>query len=384
MERGTSAVVVGAGLAGLAAARTLVAAGWQVRVFEASDAPGGRMRTDLVDGFRIDRGFQVLNSAYPELKTLGALAHRDDAVFDRGALLHLAGHRHRVVDPRQAAAGRPGRRRRTRRVAAREGRARRVPRRVRLRLDRPHPAPPRRRLPRPAPGLAPRRHRHRPVHPAVPVGRPARVGARDLGPLRRLGVALLRARRGLRPRRRDAASSPPRSRRTSPRGRSPTVPASTPCAPARSTSATRPNGPTPSSSPPTRAPRPPCSGGTPPRCTTSRPCGTPRRYGPPTGEAHRPRQRGRAVVNSVVITNVAPALLPRRPRAGGVVVPRGRHAGRSQPARHLARTVGHRRHGVGDGGGHEMRDALPALPGGSPLRKPVTVAPGPVRRGRLA
>lgn len=108
MERGTSAVVVGAGLAGLAAARTLVAAGWQVRVLEASDGPGGRMRTDRVDGFRIDRGFQVLNSAYPELQTLGALAHRDDAVFDRGALLHLAGRHHRVLDPRQQLRAAPG------------------------------------------------------------------------------------------------------------------------------------------------------------------------------------------------------------------------------------------------------------------------------------
>ncbi|MHA3703538.1 NAD(P)/FAD-dependent oxidoreductase [Jatrophihabitans sp. YIM 134969] len=108
MERGRSAVVVGAGLAGLAAARTLVAAGWQVRVLEASDAPGGRVRTDLVDGFRIDRGFQVLNSAYPELATLGALAHRDDAVFARGALLYRDGRRHRVLDPRRDPSSAPG------------------------------------------------------------------------------------------------------------------------------------------------------------------------------------------------------------------------------------------------------------------------------------
>lgn len=102
MSRGRSAVVVGAGLAGLAAARAFVAAGWQVQVLEASDAPGGRIRTDVVDGFRIDRGFQVLNSAYPELQTLGALAHTDDALFGRGALLSREGRLHRVLDPRQA------------------------------------------------------------------------------------------------------------------------------------------------------------------------------------------------------------------------------------------------------------------------------------------
>lgn len=95
-----SAVVVGAGLAGLSAARTLLAADWHVQVLEAGDAPGGRMRSDVVDGFTVDRGFQVLNSAYPQLQRLGPLAHTDDAPFSSGALLARAGHLHRVVDPR--------------------------------------------------------------------------------------------------------------------------------------------------------------------------------------------------------------------------------------------------------------------------------------------
>lgn len=60
-------LVVGAGLAGLRCARVLAAAGREVRVWEASDDIGGRVRTDLIDGFRCDRGFQVLNPAYPEL-----------------------------------------------------------------------------------------------------------------------------------------------------------------------------------------------------------------------------------------------------------------------------------------------------------------------------
>ena len=58
-------VVVGAGLAGLACATTLLRAGLDVVVVEASDAVGGRVRTDVVDGFRLDRGFQVLNTGYP-------------------------------------------------------------------------------------------------------------------------------------------------------------------------------------------------------------------------------------------------------------------------------------------------------------------------------
>ncbi|MEV4738036.1 MULTISPECIES: FAD-dependent oxidoreductase [unclassified Microbacterium] len=61
-------VVVGAGLAGLRCAGLLASRGLDVAVIEAGDAVGGRQRTDLVDGFRVDRGFQVLNPAYPALR----------------------------------------------------------------------------------------------------------------------------------------------------------------------------------------------------------------------------------------------------------------------------------------------------------------------------
>ncbi|MHA0287057.1 NAD(P)/FAD-dependent oxidoreductase [Mycobacterium sp. C3-094] len=60
-------LVVGAGLAGLRCASMLADAGREVQVWEAADDVGGRIRTDVVDGFRCDRGFQVLNPAYPEL-----------------------------------------------------------------------------------------------------------------------------------------------------------------------------------------------------------------------------------------------------------------------------------------------------------------------------
>lgn len=60
-------LVIGAGLAGLRCAGVLAAAGREVRVWEGGDDVGGRIRTDVVDGFRCDRGFQVLNPAYPEL-----------------------------------------------------------------------------------------------------------------------------------------------------------------------------------------------------------------------------------------------------------------------------------------------------------------------------
>ncbi|WP_439592478.1 FAD-dependent oxidoreductase [Microbacterium sp.] len=61
-------IVIGAGLAGLRASRVLAGAGCGVLTIDASDAVGGRQRTDTVDGFLLDRGFQVLNPAYPAIR----------------------------------------------------------------------------------------------------------------------------------------------------------------------------------------------------------------------------------------------------------------------------------------------------------------------------
>ncbi len=93
------AVIVGAGLAGLTAARTLTDAGREVVLLEASDGPGGRVRTDLVDGFRLDRGFQVLLTAYPDVARqldVDALALRR---FDPGSLVWIDDRLHAVGDP---------------------------------------------------------------------------------------------------------------------------------------------------------------------------------------------------------------------------------------------------------------------------------------------
>lgn len=68
MTESCEVLIVGAGLAGLQCARELQAAGREVRVWEASDAVGGRIRTDRIDGFLVDRGFQVLNPAYPAVR----------------------------------------------------------------------------------------------------------------------------------------------------------------------------------------------------------------------------------------------------------------------------------------------------------------------------
>ncbi len=72
-----SYVVIGGGLAGLSAALTLQDAGESVELFEASDGVGGRVRSDFIDGYILDRGFQLINSGYPEIKRLRVLDEID-------------------------------------------------------------------------------------------------------------------------------------------------------------------------------------------------------------------------------------------------------------------------------------------------------------------
>ncbi len=97
-------VVVGAGLSGLACARALHRAGRRVQVLEASDGVGGRVRTDVVDGFRLDRGFQVLNTGYPEARQVLDLDALDLRYFDSAVTIRRGGRLHRVANPLQAPA----------------------------------------------------------------------------------------------------------------------------------------------------------------------------------------------------------------------------------------------------------------------------------------
>ena len=94
--------VVGAGLAGLACARTLAHRGVSVTVFEAGDAVGGRVRTDRVEGFLVDRGFQVFLTAYPEASAVLDYVALDFRPFAPGALVRLDGRFERVGDPFRA------------------------------------------------------------------------------------------------------------------------------------------------------------------------------------------------------------------------------------------------------------------------------------------
>ena len=93
------AVVIGAGLAGLAAARQIKSHGKSVIVLEAQDGVGGRVRTDKVDGFLLDRGFQVLLTSYPELKTQVDMSALDLKMFSSGAVVMRNGKASVVTDP---------------------------------------------------------------------------------------------------------------------------------------------------------------------------------------------------------------------------------------------------------------------------------------------
>ena len=95
-------VVIGAGLAGLSAALTLQEAGHPVTVFDGADRAGGRIATDVIDGFVLDRGFQLINLNYPEIRRLGLGTELDFKSAPRTVGVCIANDRFVIGDPRQA------------------------------------------------------------------------------------------------------------------------------------------------------------------------------------------------------------------------------------------------------------------------------------------
>lgn len=101
MNQDPEVVIVGGGLAGLACAVRLDRAGVAYELFEAEPEFGGRVRTTVVDGYRLDHGFQVLLTGYPEARDVFDYEGLDLGFFDSGARIYRDKQAKRVVDPRR-------------------------------------------------------------------------------------------------------------------------------------------------------------------------------------------------------------------------------------------------------------------------------------------
>ena len=92
-------IVVGAGLSGLAASLEVERLGGSVTILERTNAIGGRVKTDLVNGFLLDHGFQVLLTSYPELKRLHILNSLNLRAFQSGAVCHRDHITYSLINP---------------------------------------------------------------------------------------------------------------------------------------------------------------------------------------------------------------------------------------------------------------------------------------------
>jgi phytoene dehydrogenase-like protein len=99
MPTSPDVLIVGGGLAGLCCARALQEKGVSFQILEASDGLGGRVRTDEVNGYLLDRGFQVLLTAYPEARRSLDYARLELKNFAPGAISWYAGRMNKLVDP---------------------------------------------------------------------------------------------------------------------------------------------------------------------------------------------------------------------------------------------------------------------------------------------
>ena len=91
--------IIGAGLSGLIAATVLEKNGFAPVIIEATDRPGGRVKTDMVEGYQLDHGFQVLLTAYPAAKKYLNLKALDLQKFKPGAAIFKEGKQVVIGDP---------------------------------------------------------------------------------------------------------------------------------------------------------------------------------------------------------------------------------------------------------------------------------------------
>jgi phytoene dehydrogenase-like protein len=93
-------LIVGAGLAGLACGKRLAECGVSFQILESADAAGGRFRTDLAQGYRLDRTFPCYFPAFPEGRRALDLDSLDLKPLARAVLVRFGGKFHRLADPR--------------------------------------------------------------------------------------------------------------------------------------------------------------------------------------------------------------------------------------------------------------------------------------------
>ncbi|CAD0007147.1 NAD(P)/FAD-dependent oxidoreductase [Flavobacterium salmonis] len=91
--------IIGAGAGGLAAARVLEDNGYSSTVLEAEKKIGGRLQTDIVEGYALDHGFQVFLTAYPAVNKYVDLASLNLAYFQPGAVIFNGGRQSLLGDP---------------------------------------------------------------------------------------------------------------------------------------------------------------------------------------------------------------------------------------------------------------------------------------------
>ncbi|WP_010518812.1 FAD-dependent oxidoreductase [Croceivirga radicis] len=99
MEKTANITIIGAGVSGLLAAKTLEEKGYSPTVLEATETVGGRVKTDFINSVPLDRGFQVLLTAYPMVQKHLNLEALNLNYFKPGALLFSNGKRERIGDP---------------------------------------------------------------------------------------------------------------------------------------------------------------------------------------------------------------------------------------------------------------------------------------------
>jgi len=102
VDRDLDILVIGGGLAGLNAAIHCQSRGANVKVLESSDRPGGRVASDVIDGFICDRGFQLVNANYPALKELQVINELEFQFAPKVVEVALEAGRHHIGDPRNS------------------------------------------------------------------------------------------------------------------------------------------------------------------------------------------------------------------------------------------------------------------------------------------